>query len=206
MSDFITLECPSCGGPLRITGDIDHLACAHCGNEHVVRRSRSVVSLKPVEGLSQEDVSELAARRLKEEIRNLESEMYGVESELDRLFAIRPPAVWSIMMAWILTTCILLTIISLFTSFIFERAYSANALGRMGGNCLAVACLSLGVLALGLPLLPLVRSLRRRSQQSRRYNERYNEAQHRLSEARLLWMEKQDNCPNLREFLKDLDQ
>src|SRR5258706_205176 len=39
MSDFVTLTCPSCGGRLEITKDVERFACAHCGNEHVVRRA-----------------------------------------------------------------------------------------------------------------------------------------------------------------------
>lgn len=46
--DFITLSCPTCGGKLQITSDLERFACAHCGNEHVVRRAGGVVSLAPL--------------------------------------------------------------------------------------------------------------------------------------------------------------
>ncbi|MFL7795121.1 MAG: hypothetical protein AB8I69_23480 [Anaerolineae bacterium] len=29
--DSITLTCPSCGGKLQVTNDIDRFACTHCG-------------------------------------------------------------------------------------------------------------------------------------------------------------------------------
>lgn len=47
MTDFVTLTCPSCGGKLQITQDIDHFACAHCGTEHTVRRTDGTISLAP---------------------------------------------------------------------------------------------------------------------------------------------------------------
>ena len=47
-SDFITLSCPSCGGKLTITSDIERFACQFCGHEHIVRRSGGLVSLEPV--------------------------------------------------------------------------------------------------------------------------------------------------------------
>lgn len=48
MSDFVTLTCPSCGGKLQITNDIERFACGHCGNEHMVKRGGGIVSLAPV--------------------------------------------------------------------------------------------------------------------------------------------------------------
>jgi len=48
MADFVTLSCPSCRGRLEITQDIERFACAHCGREHVVKRSGGIVSLSPV--------------------------------------------------------------------------------------------------------------------------------------------------------------
>ena len=78
MSDVITLTCPSCGGRLQITPDINRFVCAHCGNEHVVRRSGGIVSVQPiVEGLhsiqkgTDKTASELAIRRIQEELSSL---------------------------------------------------------------------------------------------------------------------------------------
>lgn len=75
MSDFITLSCPSCGGKLQITPDLDRFACTHCGTEHIVRRGTGVISLAPVvEGLRQvqtgvdKTAAELAIVRLTQEI------------------------------------------------------------------------------------------------------------------------------------------
>ena len=39
MADFVTLSCPSCGGKLEVTRDIERFACAHCGREHIVKRT-----------------------------------------------------------------------------------------------------------------------------------------------------------------------
>lgn len=72
MPDFITLSCPSCGGKLKITQDIQRFACAHCGTEHLVRRGDGIVSLAPVLELVSKGVdftaSELAIVRLDKEI------------------------------------------------------------------------------------------------------------------------------------------
>ena len=79
MSDFVTLTCPSCGGKLQITRDIDRFACAHCGREHVVRRGGGLVSLSPVieqikhvGAVADRTASELAIHRLTSEIAELE--------------------------------------------------------------------------------------------------------------------------------------
>jgi ribosomal protein S27AE len=75
MADHITLTCPSCGGKLQITNDIERFACGHCGNEHIVRRGSGIILLAPVvEGLQRvqtgvdKTASELAIKRLKDEI------------------------------------------------------------------------------------------------------------------------------------------
>jgi len=81
MPDFVTLSCPSCGGKLNITNDIERFACGHCGNEHVVKRAGGIVSLSPViEALKKVEVgvdktaSELAINRLQREIDELHSQ------------------------------------------------------------------------------------------------------------------------------------
>ena len=82
MPDFITLSCPSCGAPLKVTEDLERFACAHCGAEHIVRRSEGIVSLAPViDGLARvgegvdKAASELAIVRLKREIEDLKAEI-----------------------------------------------------------------------------------------------------------------------------------
>ena len=75
MADFVTLSCPSCGGKLEITNDVERFACAHCGREHLVKRSGGMVSLSPVvDALNRVGVgvdktaAELAIVRLQKEI------------------------------------------------------------------------------------------------------------------------------------------
>jgi len=86
MADVFSLTCPSCGGKLQITKDIERFACGHCGNEHIVKRSGGVLSLAPVvEGLRKVRVgvdktaSELAIRRLSEEIQQLQLQRTAIE-------------------------------------------------------------------------------------------------------------------------------
>jgi hypothetical protein len=48
MGDFVTLTCPTCGGKLQITPDIDRFACTHGGNEHIVKRSEGMIAIQPL--------------------------------------------------------------------------------------------------------------------------------------------------------------
>ena len=75
MNDFVTLTCPSCGGKLQITNDIEQFVCGHCGNEHVVRRSGGIIAIAPIiDGIKKvqagtdKTASELAIKRLREEL------------------------------------------------------------------------------------------------------------------------------------------
>lgn len=75
MADFITLSCPSCGGKLQITNDVERFSCSYCGTEQIVKRSGGIVSLAPVmEGLQKVQAStdrvgaELAIARLTTEL------------------------------------------------------------------------------------------------------------------------------------------
>jgi hypothetical protein len=81
MVEFVTLACPTCGGKLEITKDIQRFACGHCGNEHVVLRQGGIVALNPVEqeiGQIQKNTdrtaSELAVKRLREELEQLDKD------------------------------------------------------------------------------------------------------------------------------------
>jgi len=75
MSGTVSLSCPSCGGKLTITDDIDRFACGYCGKEILVNRGGGIVSLKPVVdeikrvGIGvDKTASELALNRLQKEI------------------------------------------------------------------------------------------------------------------------------------------
>jgi len=46
MSDFITMQCPSCGGKLAIGANALSLKCEHCGAEHMIRREASGIILE----------------------------------------------------------------------------------------------------------------------------------------------------------------
>lgn len=80
MGDFVTLTCPTCGGKLQITPDIDRFACTHCGNEHLVKRSEGVIAIQPLAesltGLKRatdRTASELAIRRLTDDLAQLQA-------------------------------------------------------------------------------------------------------------------------------------
>ncbi len=86
MPELVTLTCPSCGAKLEIGEDIERFACSHCGNEHIVKRSGGIISLMPVlEQIKKvrigvdKTASELAIKRLKEEIREIQAKMPSEE-------------------------------------------------------------------------------------------------------------------------------
>lgn len=89
MSGFITLTCPSCGGKLKITKDIERFACAHCGTEHLVTRGDGIVSLAPVLELVSKGVdftaSELAIVRLDKEIIETELQLNNIKASFSEL-------------------------------------------------------------------------------------------------------------------------
>jgi ribosomal protein S27AE len=78
VSNLINLTCPSCGGKLQITNDVERFSCGFCGNEQIVQRIGGVITLSPVvEGLKDvktgvdKTASELAIARLEREINDL---------------------------------------------------------------------------------------------------------------------------------------
>ena len=42
-SDFITLNCPSCGGSLKVTESTDRFVCKYCSKEHIIRRQGNII-------------------------------------------------------------------------------------------------------------------------------------------------------------------
>jgi predicted RNA-binding Zn-ribbon protein involved in translation (DUF1610 family) len=46
MGDFITMQCPSCGGKLAVGKNVLSLKCEHCGVEHMIRREAGEVTLE----------------------------------------------------------------------------------------------------------------------------------------------------------------
>jgi predicted RNA-binding Zn-ribbon protein involved in translation (DUF1610 family) len=65
MADLLTLTCPTCGGSLQVTNDVDHFACMHCGNTHIVDPETRAASLA---GEVQTLRAEVTAQRLQSEL------------------------------------------------------------------------------------------------------------------------------------------
>ena len=65
MADLLTLNCPTCGGQLHVTNDVDRFVCAHCGNTHIVDPGVRVESL----------AGEVSALRAETDIRRLQQEL-----------------------------------------------------------------------------------------------------------------------------------
>jgi ribosomal protein S27AE len=90
MVEFVNLTCPSCGGNLQLQENIERFSCGYCGSEHIVNRAGGVVSLSPVvEQLKKihigtdKTASELAIKRLKEEIANLDRKNKDLKAKLE---------------------------------------------------------------------------------------------------------------------------
>ncbi len=89
MADYVTLTCPSCGGKLHVTNDLERFACGYCGTEHIVRRSGGIVSIAPViEAVQQvkmgvdRTASELAIARIKGDMQKLSLEIYSIQNQM----------------------------------------------------------------------------------------------------------------------------
>ena len=89
MANFVTLTCPTCGGRLEIAKNIERFACGFCGNELIVQRAGGIVSIMPVvEELKQvksgvdRTASELALKRLRREIKEVEIKIKQLCGEL----------------------------------------------------------------------------------------------------------------------------
>lgn len=79
MADLLTLTCPTCGGSLQVTNDVDHFVCMHCGNTHVVDPGRRVESLAAeVEKLQ----TESAIQRLQKQIQDLKQKRSQLGAEI----------------------------------------------------------------------------------------------------------------------------
>lgn len=88
MSDFVTLNCPTRGGKLHITDDIDRFTCLHCGNEHIIKRGEGIIALSPVMKVLNKvqlgvdrTASELAIRRLDKEVLELKEKIELISSK-----------------------------------------------------------------------------------------------------------------------------
>lgn len=98
-AELVSLSCPSCGGKLEITPQLERFACPYCGNEQIVRRSEGTVSLTPVvEGLKRVETkfdqvlsgsdrmaAEQTIQRLKAEIPEMEKSIAAKEASLQAI-------------------------------------------------------------------------------------------------------------------------
>lgn len=94
---ILTLKCPSCGADLEITSDMTSFACGYCGTQQMVQRRGGSVSLKLIGDAiarvqlgTDRTASELAIRRIREELTTVEAEHARLERVLadgDRITA-----------------------------------------------------------------------------------------------------------------------
>jgi predicted RNA-binding Zn-ribbon protein involved in translation (DUF1610 family) len=92
MDNFINLTCPTCGGKLQRTDDIERFACGHCRNDYIIKGGRGIVSRAPVtESLNNvkvddaKAVSELSIKRLNDEIKELWGKGINVRKHMNEI-------------------------------------------------------------------------------------------------------------------------
>jgi DNA-directed RNA polymerase subunit RPC12/RpoP len=79
MAEFVSLTCPACGARLKETEDKDRFFCDYCGIQQLFDRKTQTVSYVPAKSFppqepedTRESPSELASKRLRQEITDLE--------------------------------------------------------------------------------------------------------------------------------------
>ena len=186
MPDFVTLTCPSCGGRLQIAGQTDLFTCTHCGNEHLVRRRGGAVSLTPVEGLLRQTASELAIKRLQQEIQQLEPQLPPLRQEVDRLSAVAEPSprLYRALLVWLA-----LALLANFFVCVDMTLLESGAIGT---------CFALPALFSLFGFLPLGLVIRHRNRR-----QRYRQAQRDLVDPRSRLAEKEAALRQLRAELAE---
>jgi len=153
MVDFVKLACPSCGGTLTIPDNVGRLACSYCGTELIAQRNEGVLTISPiVDALKRvqagidKTASELAMKRLREEIGELTSTRQRVSSEYEnssraiatreaQIRAIRQKARKEALKGLIQFVCAILLIIVL--ANVVDRMHPIPVIGPLGGLVLA---------------------------------------------------------------------
>jgi len=86
------VACASCGAPINIPDDIDHLNCTYCGASLVVRRGEGFVSTKLVEqvkeaidGASRETKQSLYQLQLQQQLSTTQIRLSNLQSEIRTL-------------------------------------------------------------------------------------------------------------------------
>ncbi len=78
-NDFISMQCPNCGGRLTIGSDITSLKCENCGTVHLVKRSAEGIMLEsyarcPI--CHRNDKSEKVTSIIRSQVQNSETVLY----------------------------------------------------------------------------------------------------------------------------------
>jgi len=140
MADLITLNCPTCGGNLQVTNDVERFVCAHCGNTHIVDPGVRVKSLaSEVEKLSDES----RLRHLEREIGELDKQGNLLRAEIDeiRFSGASVGSAYRLGIAAAFVTSVVL-LMSAILELVMRRSGSAGGLAL-----LAVIIIGLGAVA-----------------------------------------------------------
>ena len=87
MTDYIDLECPSCGSQLQINPNLERIVCESCKEEFTTNRSGEAITISPIK-VSEESTeagpertpAETAIHHLKEDIAQLEKDLSNLKN------------------------------------------------------------------------------------------------------------------------------
>ena len=87
--DIATVNCSSCGAPIKIPADLDHFNCAYCGAALVVQRGEGYVALKLAEqvGKTIQEVGQKTLSTIREgaQVTHVELKRLQIGQEIDEL-------------------------------------------------------------------------------------------------------------------------
>lgn len=90
MDDSYALKCLSCKASLQVPKETEYVVCEYCGTAHVIRKSGGTVSLSLARALENvqagvdRTASELAIRRLREELKSLNDKKAALNSQYEK--------------------------------------------------------------------------------------------------------------------------
>jgi DNA-directed RNA polymerase subunit RPC12/RpoP len=144
MAEFVSLTCPACGAKLKETDKKDRFLCDYCGIQQLFDRKTQTVSYVPAKisspqksEVARESPSELASKRLRQEITDL-------ETTLEEIGMVDSP--WGIAVC---TICTFLPQIFLAGASAFG-VWAVGSLTFIDGFELMMTRIVLGIMAIGI--------------------------------------------------------
>lgn len=165
-TQVVRLSCPSCGGKLELTPDIERFACLYCGKEHLVQRGGGIVSLGPVvekieqvqkaveqgSQFSERTADELLLQRIEKERKEAEA---AFQNEWRRLNELRASAGNNQFFAFIaIAICIVISSLTALIGLasVVQAFQGTSSLGGALGSAIVNIFIAVAVLGFGIVL------------------------------------------------------